>query len=354
MKKQLVIAVVLILILGMVIGFTGCKSKVDPTPSGEPSASGEVVELTFAHPFPALHHHNTGIIEPLVEELREKSNGRINITVIPGGAITTGSSAIDDVTTGAVDMIWTLPGYTAGRFPMLDCIEFADHFGSAEEATRTLWGMLNQSEEFQKEFKDYKVFNLYTADMGEIWTSNKPIRTPDDLAGVSLRAASPMTERTLNAYGASTANMAMPDTYDNIERGVVNGLATGPSAIPTYKLDEVVNYGTIGLNLYASPQIMCISWSAWNKLSAEDQALFESLTGEALSVKSAVLYDEISATAREGIEGVEFYELSPDEKALFQEKAKNVMGDYIAEITGKGYDGQAFYDLMISVRDGLR
>jgi TRAP-type C4-dicarboxylate transport system substrate-binding protein len=214
--------------------------------------------------------------------------------------------------------------------------------------------MLEQSEEFQNEFKDYKVFNLYTADMGEIWTANKPIHTPADLAGVSLRAASPMTERTLNAYGATTANMPMPDTYDNIERGVVNGLATGPSAIPTYKLDEVVNYGTIGLNLYASAQIMCMSWDAWNKLSPEDQALFDSISGEVLSIKSAQLYDEVGATARQGIAGVEFYELTPDDKAAFQAKAINNPGEYIAELNGNGYDGQGLYDLMISVRDGLR
>ncbi|HHX74517.1 MAG TPA: TRAP transporter substrate-binding protein [Firmicutes bacterium] len=347
MKKKLIIALAVLLTVGMLVGVTGCSRGGN---------NGEVVELTFAHPFPATHHHHTGIIMPFVEEIEEKSNGRVKITVHPGGSITTGTSAIDDITSGAVDMTWTLQGYTAGRFPLTELIEAFDHFQSAEEATETIWGLFEKSEAFREEYSDYKVFNMYVTDIGDVYTANKPIRTPDDLNGVKLRSASPMVDRSLARFGAITAGMPMPDAYDNIDRGVVDGLATGASAIPTYKLHEVLNYATEGMNLYVSPQVMAISWDAWNKLSEEDQKLFETIGGKALSIKSAKLYDELHADGVKAMKeaGMEVHELSPAEKAAFVEKAATVVTEYIAELEAKGLPGQEVYDLMIEIRDSLR
>jgi TRAP-type C4-dicarboxylate transport system substrate-binding protein len=163
MKKRIMKALALLVVIVMAVGLTACggsgnsgtsdtqgsgassppagggtsNSPAAPSNAGTSSAppapatsvapppapdaiKGDPVYLTWAHPFPALHHHNVQIVEPLAKELYEKSNGLINITVEPGGTITTGTTAIADVTTGAVDMMWTHPGYTPGRFPPLD------------------------------------------------------------------------------------------------------------------------------------------------------------------------------------------------------------------------------------------
>lgn len=373
MKKRFAPVISIFLVLGMLLVLAGCSSGGDSgstaAPSGSGSAStstadaggdvdpGEVIELTFAHPFPATHHHQTGIIEPFVEEIKEASGGRIVINVHPGGSIVTGQSAVDDISSGAVDMIWTLPGYTAGRFPLSEMLEFPDQWTSAEEATEVIWQLLEENEEFYNEYNsDYITFNLYVSDVGDIYTSNKPIHTPDDLAGVSLRAPSPMVERIAQAYGASTANMPMPEAYDNIERGIVQGLITGHSGIPTYKLQEVINYATNGLNVYLSPQMMSISKDAWNKLSDDDKELFLTIGGKNLSLKSAQIYDELHVTGLEEMKaaGVEVYDVTEADKELFQAKAEHIVGEYIEEMNGKGYAAQEFYDQMISMRDDLR
>lgn len=355
----------------MLLGLVGCTNgggssstaggSSEPASTGGSSTAaadpGEVIELTFAHPFPATHHHQTGIIEPFVEEIKEASGGRINITVHPGGSIVTGTSALDDVTSGAVDMIWTLPGYTAGRFPLSEMFEFPDQFNSAEEATETTWKLLEENEEFFAEYNtDYRTFNLYLSDVGDIYTANKAIKTPDDLAGVSLRSPSAMVERVLQALGATTANMPMPEAYDNIERGIVDGLITGHSGIPTYKLYEVINYATDGLNIYTTFQMMSISNAAWDKLSDEDKELFETIGGKTLSLKSAKLYDELHETAKGEMEaeGVELYTVTDADKELFKTKAEPVIEEYITVTEGKGYAAQDFYDQMLAARDSFR
>ena len=335
---------------------TDVVDEVTPDQGDEPAAPAEVVELTFAHPFPATHHHHVDIIVPFVEEIMEKSEGRIVIHLHPGGSITSGTSAVDDISTGAVDMVWTLQGYTAGRFPLTEMISFFDHFDSGVEATETIWGLFEQSEAFQEEYKDFKVFNMYTADVSDVYTNNKPISVPSDLQGVSLRSAGPMIDASLARFGATTAGMPMPDAYDNIERGVVDGLATGASAIPTYRLYEVLQYGTEGMNLYVSPQVMAISWDAWNRLTPEDQELFETIGGRALSIKSAQYYDDLHQWGLDSMleEGMEIQYLTDEEKAMFSELAAPVVEEYIAEMTAMGYDAQEFYELMLSIRDSFR
>jgi len=363
MKKQFLVIMTIIGVLLIMIGLVGCSrsgkdigTETGPEPAPKPKPKTETIELTFAHPFPATHHHHVDVILPFVEEIMDKSEGRIKINVHPGGSITTGTSAVDDITSGAVDLTWTLQGYTPGRFPLTGMLELFGHFNSAEEATNVIWDLFEQSEAFREEYSGFKVFNMYVTDTGDVYTSKKPIRKPEDLIGLKLRSASPIVDRSLAKFGATTVGMPMPDVYDNIERGVVDGLATCASAIPTYRLTEVLKYGTEGMNLYVSPQVMAMSWNAWNKLTPKDQELFETIGGRALSIKSAKLYDEWHAIGLRGMEeaGMEIHYLSEVEKALFSEKAASVVEEYITELEGKGYAAREFYKLMISLRDNLR
>jgi len=290
---------------------------------------------------------------PFVERVREASHGTINITVIPGGALTVGFTAIDDVTAGAIDLVWAVPSHNPGRFPLLTCFEFAGHFENAMEATRTIWEMLHESEAFRNEFAGFKLFDIHTTDMGEIWTV-EPVRTPADFVNMTLRAASPMSDRMLKAYGAITLGMPMPDVYDTVVRDIIEGLGTIPYNIPIYNLDDVLSYGTDGLRLYTTPQIMAMSWDAWNQLSAWQQYIFDSLSGLGFSLASAFLYDDLGEHAKEIIPGITINRLTTAEKAAFAAASAGVVNEYLAELNSAGYNAQAFYDSMIRARDSLR
>ena len=371
MKKRIALVLAICLTLTTVFALSGCGGGSTATPPAEdkpaadapaeekPAAdapAGETLELTFAHPFPAGHHHQLQIVDPFIEEIKERTNGRINITVHPGGSISTGQSALDDVTSGAVDFVWTMPGYTAGRFPLSEMLEFPGQWTSAEECTEVIWDLLETNEEFQKEYEGYKLINLYVADVGDIYTKGKAIQKPEDLAGVSYRAPSPMVERIMQALGASTANMPMPEAYDNIERGVVQGLVTGHSAIPTYKLYEVIDNATNGLNIYVSPQMMAMSNAAWDKLTDEDKAIFEEVAMRNISVKSAKLYDQLHDEALAELPGlgVTMYDITDADREAFFAITDPVVTDYISEMEGKGLSAQAFYDDMLAARDARR
>ena len=103
--------------------------------------SAQEVKLKFHH-FSSPHGWDGKVMVGRVVELIEQgSKGRIDVTVFPGMQLGGKPSAlVDQVTDGVVDLIYTLPGYTAGRFPILAGLElpFLGAAG-AEVTTRLAW-----------------------------------------------------------------------------------------------------------------------------------------------------------------------------------------------------------------------
>jgi TRAP-type C4-dicarboxylate transport system substrate-binding protein len=356
-NKTLKVLALIMLVAMLGLSLTGCGGGA--ATNDEPAKTDEeqkVIELTFVTPFPANHHQQVQVIQPFADEVYEKTNGRIKINIHAGGSISSGTQVLDDVLSGAVDMGWTMQGYTPGRCPLTAMFELPVHFRSAEEATNTLWSLLDENKAFQEEYSKFKVLSLFTACVGNAYTSKRPIRGIDDFKGLHLRSASAMVERTLKTFGATAANMPMGDAYDAIDRGIVDGLATDHAAIDTYKLYEVLKYATHGLELYASPQTFIMSLDAWNKLSPDDQKIFEGIIGRQMSLKSAKIYDELYNVGYETMvrEGMEIYELADEDKKEFQSHVDEIVKGYIEELGATGLPAQQVYDDMIKYRDSYR
>src|SRR5690554_5471880 len=84
------------------------------------SAAAAEVEISVMHFLTAKAPAQTQLIEPWAKALEEQSGGRIQVTIHP--AMQLGGKPpqlIDQVRDGVVDVVWTLPGYTPGRFPKI-------------------------------------------------------------------------------------------------------------------------------------------------------------------------------------------------------------------------------------------
>src|SRR5262245_17703461 len=92
---------------------------------------------------------------PWAEKIEKESNERIEVQIYPsmqlGGAP---PQLFDQVKDGVVDLIWTLPGYTAGRFPLVEVFELPFMMQDPEGTSRAVWEYVQQYD--QAEFKDVK------------------------------------------------------------------------------------------------------------------------------------------------------------------------------------------------------
>ncbi|HSF64823.1 MAG TPA: TRAP transporter substrate-binding protein DctP, partial [Paracoccaceae bacterium] len=132
------------------------------------------------------------VLVPWMAKVEAESNGRIKFEHYP--AMQLGGrpgDLYDQVVDGVADVVWTLPGYTPGRFPRTEVMELPFLMTNAEAASRTFW-TLGEKYMFDTDFKDVKVLGLWTHGPGLIH-SKTPVTSIGDLAGVKLRAPTRVT-----------------------------------------------------------------------------------------------------------------------------------------------------------------
>jgi TRAP-type transport system periplasmic protein len=308
------------------------------------------VDLIISHPFPARHVQHRLLLEPFKKELEEKSKGRIRITIHPGGALAAAPAHYENVVAGAFDIGWTLQGYTPGRFPLSGIIELPFLWSSAQEATGVFWQMLEGVPALQNEYRDVKILATWTHDLGQIYTTSKPVRTLEDLRGLKIRAPGPVQVSMLRALGAVPVTMPAGEIYDALERGVVDGLVIGLSAIKGFRLDQLVKHATLA-NSYVAAMIVAMNQQSYKQLSTGDRALVDSLTGKRMAILGAKNYDDEAddglAALKKAKAGI--YQLVPAEMEKWKQATAQVSKEWIKEMESKGRPGKQAYDKMMSL-----
>src|SRR3546814_7509797 len=76
-------------------------------------------------------------VEPWARKGEAESDWRIKIEIYPSMQLGGKPPALyDQVRDGVVDIVWTLPGYTAGRFPIIEVFELPFMAASAEATSQ--------------------------------------------------------------------------------------------------------------------------------------------------------------------------------------------------------------------------
>ena len=86
--------------------------------AGAGSALAQEVTLRLHQFLPAQANVPKHVLDPWADKVEKESGGRIKIERYP--AMQLGGKPpelIDQAIDGMVDIVWTLPGYTPGRFP---------------------------------------------------------------------------------------------------------------------------------------------------------------------------------------------------------------------------------------------
>jgi TRAP-type C4-dicarboxylate transport system substrate-binding protein len=190
-----------------------------------------------------------------------------------------------------------------------------------------------------------KVVALWAADDAGLYTRDKPIRSLDDIAGMLLRSPSAAQAAQIEKMGATPVAMPIPQLYPQLERGVIDGAMVPFTTILDFRMHEVANYFTITGPLFGRSQFLVVmNEDSYNGLTAEQQAVIDNLTGEALSRKATQVYldraDEAVAFVREA-EGKEVIEFSEAEQARISEVLAPIYDEWLASMTEQGIDGAA-------------
>ncbi len=321
---------------------------------GGSDSTGESHEFDFSHFFPPTHAQETVVVQDFIEEVLESTEDRISITSYPGASITAPDTQYDSVTTGVSDIGLSVHSYTPGQFPLTSVMELPFISETGEGGSKILWNLYKEFEEIQDEYDETVPLWFYTSEPGQIITVGKPVESVEDLQGMRIRSPSPEVNRWLELLGATPVSMSMNETYEALERGVVDGSVAPMHALVDYSLYEVVDYITVG-SFYNTTFFTVMNQNSWDSLSAEDQQTLESVSGESMAASAGSVFDDREREAFEAAEaaGVEIYEIPDSEIDTWHEQISPVIEEWIESMEDQGLPGREVYERALELSEEL-
>lgn len=308
------------------------------------SAPAKPVELKMAHAWATTHHVHV-ILDQWVKDVEKATDGRVKITIYPGGSLSTAVQLYDSVRTGVVDMAWFLQGYTPGKFPLTSVMELPFMATSAKQGSSALWDLYQNSPEMQAEYGGVNVLSMWVVDAGQLITTKKVVRNMNDIKGMKLRIGSDTLKPTADALGAVPILMAINELFDAMQKGVVDGTLLGTSAIRTFKLQTLVKGVTVG-NFFVNAQALGINKSAWSRVPAEDQKIVMGLAGVRLAEITGAKFDSEAKVGHNDAvaAGAEIVQLPAAEMTKWTDAVSGIYQRWIADANAKKLPGQQVYD----------
>lgn len=278
---------------------------------------------------------------PWASEIEDRSGGRARVQVFP--AMQLGGKSSDlyrQARDGVVDIVWTSPGYTPGRFPLTEAFELPFVCGNAEATSQALMAFYRKW--MRAEYRDTRPLVFHAAAPGHIHTNGGPVRALEDLAGLKIRAPSHATAATLEALGAVPVGMPVPKVYEALSRGVVDGVWVPWTIMRPFRLHEVTRSHTevaLGCVLF----VMTMNKASYNGLPEEIRAVVDESTGMALARRLGRLWQEDEKRGRELAvqRGHGIVALSESERERWRTLTRPVIAAWMNKVGELGHDAEA-------------
>jgi TRAP-type C4-dicarboxylate transport system substrate-binding protein len=207
------------------------------------------------------------------KDIEKGTNGQVKITLYPGGILTKADQVYEGVIKGISDIGRSELSYTFGRFPLMEVTYLPYGAHSARQASRI-------THEIYKKFRP-KEFDethpLYFFNAGPIQLHMiKEVNKLEDMKGLKIRVT-PLASDMVKSLGAIPVAMPMPDCYEALRRGTVDGMVTSVEPLIGYKLAEVIK-STIKINYACGSFFVVMNRDKWNSLSPEIKKVFEEVS----------------------------------------------------------------------------
>jgi TRAP-type transport system periplasmic protein len=325
-----------IALAGLAAAVAGCGGSKD----GE-SAKAKVHELTYSIFFPPTHVQAQAGAE-WAAEVERRSEGRIKITVYPGGTLTKADQCWQGVLSGVSDLGMSCFAYTPGRFPLLEALDLPLGWPDGLTATRVATALTAKYE--PKEVEGAKILYVHAHGPG-ILATRKPVRSLEDLAGMRIRGTG-LSASIATALGATAVGMPQPETYDALQKGVVEGTFCPIETLKGWKQGEVVEYVTDTKGIgYTTAMFVAMNRKAWDALPADLQAIVEAVSAEFVDKHGEAWNAADEAGLAYATElGREFISLPPEEEARWKERVAPIADAFVAQAEQKGLPGAAFLE----------
>jgi TRAP-type C4-dicarboxylate transport system substrate-binding protein len=283
--------------------------------------------------------------KPWMEKVEKESNGRIKFEAYP--AMQLGGTPVqlyDQARDGVVDVVWTLPGNTAGRFPRVEVFELPFIMTNAEATSKAYWDYVQANA--PDEFKDTHVIALHVHGPGMFHSATKQIKSTADLRGMKVRGPTRQITKMLGALGATPVGMPLPQIPDALSKGTIDACVIPWEVVPSIKVDELAKNHTefpkSSKALYTTTFVMAMNKPKYESLPADLKKVIDANSGLETSAWLGKTQEGNDPNGRKvSLEkGGTIYTLSDAEAAEFKKVSAPIDEEWVADMTKRGFDGK--------------
>lgn len=311
------------------------------------TAFAQDVTLKLHQFLPAQANVPKLVLDVWADKVEADSAGRIKVERYPsmqlGGKP---PELMDQAIDGIADVVWTVVGYTPGRYPSTEVFELPFMTNGAASASCAYWKMF-ETHMKDTEFKDVHIVGTWVHGPGMIH-ANKEIRVPGDLDGVKIRGGSRMVNELLTQLGATPVGMPVPAVSEALSKGVIDATTIPWEVTAALKVPELVKNHTefTGGALYNITFVLAMNKDKYESMPDDLKAVIDANSGLDFSVFAGTTQEASDGPAREAAValGNNIVTLTEEETAVWREAAQPIYAKWVEDMKGKGIDGQAMID----------
>ena len=287
--------------------------------------------------------------KPWMEKVEKDSGGRIKFEGYP--AMQLGGTPVqlyDQARDGVVDIVWTLPGNNAGRFPRIEVFELPFMMNNAEATSKAYWEYFQT--QAADEFRETQVLALHVHGPGLFHSATKPIRSVADLKGMKVRGPTRLVTKMLGSVGATPVGMPLPQIPDALSKGTIDACVIPWEVVPSVKVHELTKFHSefdnTGGALYTTTFVMAMNKARYDSLAPDLKKVIDANSGLATSAWLGKTQQGNDPNGRKAAvdRGNQIYQFTAAQREEFVKLSAAVDDEWAADMDKRGFKGKALLD----------
>jgi tripartite ATP-independent transporter DctP family solute receptor len=298
------------------------------------AVGGGPIVLKVAHNGSPDHPYQVGF-ERFKEIVERDTDGAVVVQIFENGQIGTEEEASLMVKLGALAASAASAGGGLGSFvPEAEAFNLPFIFRDMPHFYRVLDGAPgDRIGAAIDERLDAIVLGWWFSGVRNTWNADRPVRTPEDLAGMKIRVmGTPVLVQAFQALGAQATPMSFGELYSALEQGVVDGAETDHVDLLYERFYEVTRYVSLTEHMYLAAGLI-FSRKLFNTLEPAVQEVILR-AGYESTVAQRRAMEDATREALAALEALGSLEFTAVERKLFQVRVRDVYAANAARVGG--------------------
>jgi len=236
--------------------------------------TGTPIELKFATIFPPTQPFSLAA-QHWIDKIEKETGGGLKIKPYWSGTLISAREGLLEATRGSADIIHFAAAYEKTGLNLIKG-QAGFYQGSAgpEVDIKVFWQLWDKYPELLREIQGLKLLGLGGIGNPLRLMTIKPVRNLADLKGMRIKAPQEALA-TLKTFGIEGVVIPMPDAFENLQKGIIQGLFASPETYKSMRFAEIVKHETnLMTNMGALPAYV-MPPAIWNKLPADIQKVLD-------------------------------------------------------------------------------